>query len=169
MRRIIAIFLVMMVGQLAQAQKADSTKYLLTDFALQLENADERSGQSEDEQPETLPIAQPSGHTGTINTLAFSPDGKWLASGSADRSIRLWSVSDPTLPSILLYGHTNNVAVVRFSPNGRQLASASFDGTVRLWDVNAILAGLAGRIANDIANTIATEYEFSNTVSFRVP
>ena len=40
MRRILAIFLVMMVGQLAQAQKADSTKYLLTDFALQLEITD---------------------------------------------------------------------------------------------------------------------------------
>ncbi|MEM7532144.1 MAG: hypothetical protein AAF639_08210, partial [Chloroflexota bacterium] len=133
-----------------------------------LDTEEEATEESADEpiDPEnSQPISQPSGHTGTINTLAFSPDGKWLASGSADRSIRLWSVADPTLPSILLYGHTNNVAVVRFSPNGRQLASASFDGTVRLWDFNAILAGLAGRIANDIASIIATEYEFSNTVS----
>jgi WD40 repeat protein len=74
------------------------------------------------------------GHTSSVFSLAFSRDGKWLASGGFDQTVRLWSVPDGTEQAVL-DGHTGPVRSVAFSSDGRRLASASSDGTVRLWDV----------------------------------
>jgi WD40 repeat protein len=70
-----------------------------------------------------------------VNTLAFSPDGKTLASGSMDKTIILWDVasSQPLAPP--LTGHTASVWSVAFSPDGQTLASGSFDTNIILWDV----------------------------------
>ena len=72
------------------------------------------------------------GHTGEVWSVAFAPDGKTLASGSEDGTIKLW---DPTSGDqrLTLRGHTQRISTVRFSPDGATLASASWDGTVRLW------------------------------------
>lgn len=77
------------------------------------------------------------GHTNVILDLAFSQDGTWLASGSADDTIRIWDVSDLESPQLLamLAGHAGNVYGVAFSPDKRTLVSASYDGTLRLWDL----------------------------------
>ena len=89
------------------------------------------------------------GHSGQVCSLAFSPDGKTLASGSADHSVKLWDViTGRSLGT--LEGHNSEVASVVFSPDGKTIASAAGyhdkDKTIKLWDAAArkIAASLKG-------------------------
>ena len=75
-----------------------------------------------------------SGHTQKINAVAFSPNGKVLASGSQDGSIRLWRTDDWALQSVLK-GHAGGVNALAFLPDGQSLASGGNDLAVRSWNV----------------------------------
>ena len=72
------------------------------------------------------------GHTSSVDSVSFSPDGKTIATGSWDDTVRLWDTE--TGENIrTLTGHTSGVNSVSFSPNGKIIATGSRDGTVRLW------------------------------------
>ncbi|MCU0288019.1 MAG: hypothetical protein MUF15_16700 [Acidobacteria bacterium] len=74
------------------------------------------------------------GHLSYVTSVAFSPDGKTLASGSDDNTIRLWDISSKKEAATLM-GHSDKVTCVAFSPDGKTIASASDDHTIRLWDL----------------------------------
>lgn len=75
------------------------------------------------------------GHTGWVKSLAFSPDGRHIVSGSRDQTLRLWdALSGKAVRKFDGVGHTGEVNSVAFSPNGRFIVSGSNDSTVRLWD-----------------------------------
>ncbi|WP_242045546.1 MULTISPECIES: WD40 repeat domain-containing protein [unclassified Calothrix] len=71
----------------------------------------------------------------TIFSVAFSPNGKILATGDANGEIRLWQIDDGQ-PILTFKGHTGFVRSVAFSPDGQTLASGSVDKTIKLWSVN---------------------------------
>lgn len=76
--------------------------------------------------------------TGTshnVHAVAFSLDGKILAGGSWDKTIKLWDAKTGKLIRTL-FGHDSYVGTVKFSPDGRTLASGSFDRTIKLWNIN---------------------------------
>ncbi|RYP25336.1 hypothetical protein DL767_008431 [Monosporascus sp. MG133] len=73
------------------------------------------------------------GHGDLVNSVAFSPDGSWLASGSRDCTIKVWDAATGACLSTLK-GHGKLVASVAFSPDGSRLASGSRDRTVKVWD-----------------------------------
>ena len=71
-------------------------------------------------------------HVSRVNSVAFSPGGKTLASGSRDGTIKLWHVATGG-HLLTLTGHEESVESVAFSADGRALASSSGDGTIRIW------------------------------------
>ena len=72
------------------------------------------------------------GHKGWVNSVAFSPDGTSIVSGSFDETIRVWDVV--TGKQVGEMGHENSVNSVAFSPDGTHIVSGFFDKTIRVWD-----------------------------------
>ena len=73
------------------------------------------------------------GHTGNVNSITWAPDGQMLATGSDDKTVRVWNVEGKPLVSFV--GHTGAIHSVAWAPNGNIIASSADDNTVRLWDI----------------------------------
>ncbi len=84
------------------------------------------------------------GHKDRVFGLAWSPEGRILASGGGfkDADVRLWDREGTSLA--ILKGHTSSIYQLRWRPQGDILASSSFDSTVRLWRENQEIATLTG-------------------------
>lgn len=85
-------------------------------------------------QQPTPELALQSGHRGQVHSLAFSPDGRMLASAGSDSTIKLWDTSRGLLIRTLS-GHLGAVRAVAFSPDGKSLVSGSQDHTIRIWNL----------------------------------
>ena len=74
------------------------------------------------------------GHTESVRSVAFSPDGRHIVSGSDDSTIRVWDAQTGGQVGNPLQGHTSSVLSVAFSPDGRHIMSGSDDNTIQVWD-----------------------------------
>src|SRR5262249_34006288 len=77
------------------------------------------------------------GHTYLVHSVAFSPDGKRLATASADGTAKVWDAATGQ-ETLTLRGHTVALTSVAFSADGQRLATADVDGTVKIWDARPV-------------------------------
>jgi WD40 repeat protein len=73
-------------------------------------------------------------HSEFVSRVAVSPDSRYIASASADRTIKIWDAQNGACVHTLR-GHTRVISAVAFSPDGQKIISGSDDQTVKLWDV----------------------------------
>ncbi|KAE9390723.1 WD40 repeat-like protein, partial [Gymnopus androsaceus JB14] len=74
------------------------------------------------------------GHTSNVNSVAFSPDGKRIVSGSSDKTVCIWNAETGMIIGEPLQGHRDYVNSVAFSPDGKRIVSGSSDNTVCIWN-----------------------------------
>lgn len=96
------------------------------------------------------------GHRGAIQALTISPDGRWLASGSRDTTVRLWDFSSPNpeLP-VVLNVHSARINALTISNDGRWLVSADSEANLYLWDLEANDVVASGRALHHGAGRIS--------------
>ena len=112
-------------------------------------------------------------HISTIFSLSFSPDGRVLASGSADKTIKLWEMSSGILIKTM-NSHTNSVNTLCFSPDGGILVSGSSDDTIKLWAMPSgklitCLFDAAALKRGEKMNQYTMTNEYGQTITYTLP
>ena len=95
------------------------------------------------------------GHDDLVKSVAISPDGQWLASGSDDRTIGVWDLVTGSLHKTL-EGHDDLVRSVAISPDGKWLVSGSIGANIKVWDLTI----------GTLHQALEVQYEWPNSVSF---
>jgi WD40 repeat protein len=105
------------------------------------------------------------GHTDTVESVAFSPDGKYVLTGSLDKTAKLWDAASGA--EVLIFtGHAGSVESVAFSPDGKYVLTGSSDKTAKLWDT---ATGALVRTFSDPTSVVRTSVEMkrsSHSVAF---
>lgn len=107
------------------------------DGALWLFQKEGLGGKPDAAEAETKVETQLGEHDGPIVSVAFSPDGNYVVSGSTDETVRIWDVKAGTQVGEPLRGHSDWIRSVAFSPDGGRVVSGADDGTVRIWNAKA--------------------------------
>jgi len=100
-----------------------------------------------------------SGHTSTVNSVAFSPDDRYIATSSGDSAAKVWDAN--TGKQLLsLTGHTDRVTDVSFSPDGTHLVTAGADGTVRVYllKIDELIALARSRLTRSLTTAECRQY-----------
>lgn len=101
------------------------------------------------------------GHKDLITSVCFSPDNKYILSGSFDNTVRLWDIQTGNEVKVFR-GHTDHVSSVSFSPDGKSIVSASWDNSVKIWNLSS------GELSFTLNGKIQPEYNltYSNDGNF---
>ena len=117
------------------------------------------------------PVSTLTGHSNGVNSVAFGPDGRILATGSFDGTVRIWEISDrgqPSSPTALI-GHTDRVTSVAFGPDGRTIVTGSTDATVRLWTTDIALVTAQLCVAAFPRITPAERHQYLPDLAYQPP
>ncbi len=120
-----------LVAAIKAKRKSQQNNYIDSEIKNQVEAVLERTVYGTNEYNKLI------GHDSGVATVAISPDNRIIATGGADKTIKLWKSDGANFKTIK--AHKSSVWKVRFSPNGKMIASASLDGTIKLWNLDLTL------------------------------
>jgi WD40 repeat protein len=144
---------------LAQPYGNVETAALLSLRALQGGYIPQADASLQKSMPHLYAVRTFSGHTDTVESVAFSPDGKYVLTGSLDNTAKLWDVA--TGAEVRTFsGHTGSVESVAFSPDGKYVLTGSSDKTAKLWDA---ATGALVRTFSDPTSIVRTSVEMKRS------